>query len=97
MTIPNFSTPPFQSKGGSGIRMIDRKMIQDAVREIPINPDPVYEPPPKPVKTSAPEIPGSLSAINPELKTDFEDNSPLKEGVIAESGQITYTSKNFKN
>ena len=41
--------------------MIDRKTIQDIGREIPIYPDPVYRPPPKPVN-----VPGSLSDIDPE-------------------------------
>ena len=65
MTIPNFTTPPLQSKGHSGTRMIDRKTIQDAAREIPIDQDPVYRPPPKPFKTSVPEISGSLLDIDP--------------------------------
>ena len=29
-------------------------------------------------------IPGSLSDIDPELSTDFEDNFPFQEGVISE-------------
>ena len=54
---------------------------------MPIYPDPVYQPPPKPVKTSVPEIPGNLSDIDSELNTDFEDISPFQEGVISESYQ----------
>ena len=32
-------------------------------------------------------IPGSLSDIDPELNTEFEDNSPFQEGVISEMYQ----------
>ena len=55
--------------------------------EIPIYPDPVYQPPPKPVKIPVPEILGSLSDIDPEMNTDFEENSPFQEGVISETYQ----------
>ena len=65
MTMPNLTIPPLQSKGDSGTKMIDRKLIQDVAREIPIYPEAVYRPPPKPVKTSVPNIPGSLSDIDP--------------------------------
>ena len=37
------------------------------------------------MKTPIPEIPGSLSDIDPELNTDFEENSLLQEGVISET------------
>ena len=53
--------------------MIERKTIQDISREISIYPDLLYRPPPKPVKTTIPESPGSLSNIDPELITDFEE------------------------
>ena len=92
MTIPNFAIPPLQSKGDSGTKMIDRKTIQDVAREIPVYPDPVYRPPPKPVKTSVPKICRSLSDIDPELNMDFEDNSPFQEGVISEKYQRPDTS-----
>ena len=32
-------------------------------------------------------MPGSLLDIDPELNTDFEDNSPFQEGVISEKYQ----------
>ena len=41
--------------------------------------------PPKPVKASTPNIPGSLSDIDPEPNTNFDDNSSLQEGVISET------------
>ena len=67
--------------------MIDRNIIQNVGREVPLYPDPVHRPPPKPIKTSIPEIPGSTSDIDTELNTDFEDNSPFQEGVISEKYQ----------
>ena len=83
MTILNFTIPPLQHKGDSDTKMIDRKMIQDVAREIPIYPDPVYRPPSKPFKTSVLEIPGSLLDIDPELNTHFEVTSLFQEGVIS--------------
>ena len=85
--IPNYTTPHTWSKDDSGSSMVERKVTQDVSREIPICPDPVYRPLPKPVKTPIPEIPGSLSDIDPELNTDFEKNSPFQEGVISEMYQ----------
>ena len=67
--------------------MIDGMAIKDIGREIPICPDQVFEPPPKPVKASMPKIPGSLSDIDSEPYTDFEDNSPFQEGLISETYQ----------
>ena len=67
--------------------MIERKATQNISRNIPIYPDLVYRPPPKPVKTPIPKIPGSLLDIDPELNTDFEENSPYQEGVILEMFQ----------
>ena len=87
MTIPNSAISPLQSKGDSGIKMIDRKMIHDVAREIPIYPDWVYRPPPKLFKTSVHNITGSLLDIDPELNMTFEDNSLFQEGVIMETYQ----------
>ena len=52
MAIPiaDYVIPSVKSKGEIGIKVIDRKIIQDVNKEIPIYPDPVYRPPPKPVK-----------------------------------------------
>ena len=75
MTIPNIAISLLQLKGDLGPKMIYSKTIQDVAREIPIYPDPVYWPPPIPVKTSVPEIPGSLLDIDPELNMDFEESS----------------------
>ena len=56
MTIPNFTILPVQSKGDSSTKVINRKTIQDVPQEIPIYTDPVYRPPPKPVKTPVPKF-----------------------------------------
>ena len=39
-----------------------------------------------------PEIPGSLSDIDSELNTNFEENSPFQEGVISKTYQRLDTS-----
>ena len=77
--IPNYTIPQMKSRGDAS----SRKTIQDVSREIPLYPDPLYQPPPKPVKTSIPKIPGKLSDIVPGLNTNFEENSPFQEGVIS--------------
>ena len=59
-------------------------MIQDIGRESPFYPDPNFRPPPKPIKSAVLDIPGSLLDIDPELNTNFKDNSPFQEGVISE-------------
>ena len=79
--------------------MIERKTIQGVSKVIPIYPDPVYRSPPKQVETSITKICGSLSDIDPELNTDFEENSPYPEGVISEKckDQISHITQNLKN
>ena len=86
--VPNYTIPHVKCKGNANTKMIDRRIIQDVSRTISIYPDPVYIPLPKPVKTSIPEIPGSLLDTDPELNIDFEENSPFQEGVIAEMYQM---------
>ena len=81
--VPNFATP-VQSRCDSSTKVIDRKIIQDTSKGIPSYPDPVYRPPPKPVKMPIPEVLRSILDIDPELNMDFEDNSPYQEGVISE-------------
>ena len=46
--------------------------------------DPIYRPLPKPLKIPIQEVPRNLSGFDPEIITDFEDNSPFQEGVISE-------------
>ena len=58
---------------------------------IPFYPNPVYRPPPRPVKIPSPEIAVNMD-INPELNIDFEENSPFQEGVISEMYQRPYKS-----
>ena len=60
--------------------------MQKISKEIPFYPHPVYRPPPKPVKIPMPEFHGHMD-INPELNTNFEENSAFQDGVILESYQ----------
>ena len=90
MTIPNFAMVPMDfigSKGNSSTNKIDSKMIQYIAMEIPIYPDPVYRPPPKPEKLATPKIPRKLRDINQDPITDIEDNSSFQEGIISEMYQ----------
>ena len=43
--IPNYAIPHVKPKGDTGTKMIERKIIQDVGREIPIYPDAVYQTP----------------------------------------------------
>ena len=56
------------------------------IKDIPFYPDPNYRPPPKPVRTPAQGSSQSSEStdINPEINTDFEENSPFQECVISE-------------
>ena len=58
--IPSFAVPQMKQRGDAS----SRKTIQNVSREIPVYPDPVYQSPPKPVKTPMAEITGSLSDID---------------------------------
>ena len=71
----------------SGSRKVKRKTIQDISREIPMYPDPIYRPPPKPAEIPIPEVPRNLLDFDPEISMDFEENSPFQEGVISEMYQ----------
>ena len=73
-------------------------MMQKISKDIPFYSDPVYRPPTKPLKIPMPEIPVNMD-INPELKTNFEENLPFQEGVILETYQRPdkYFFKNLKN
>ena len=78
--IADNAIPFVKPKGDTGTKVIDRKIIQDVSKEIPIYQNPVYRPPPKPVKTFISEIPGSLFDIDPEMNTNFEEIFHFKKG-----------------
>ena len=67
--------------------MVKRKTIQDISREIPLYPDPIYMPLPKPTKIPFQEIPRKLTYFHTDINTDFKENSPYQEGVILETYQ----------
>ena len=85
INMPNFTTPG-QSISNSSMEAIYRRMMQQISKDIPFCPDQVYQPPPKPLRIPMSKPPENM-AINLELNTDFEENSPFQEGVIAESYQ----------
>ena len=66
------------------------------IPDVPFHPGPVYRPPPKPIKQDASYPQSSQSStdiknINPNF--DFEENSPLQEGIMSETfqtGQIIF-------
>ena len=76
--IPDDTTPSIKFQADTSTRVIDRNILQDVKKEITIYPDPVYRPPHKAVKISMPEIPGSLLDIDPELNTNFKENSQFQ-------------------
>ena len=65
--IPDYAIPYISSGNDSDSRIVNRKILQDVIREIPIYPDPLNRPPPKPVKLSIPKIPRGLSNIDQKL------------------------------
>ena len=60
-----------QLEGEFSAKVIDRKIIWDTSKEIPFYLDPVYKPPPKPIKIPVPKIPRSILDINLESNIDL--------------------------
>ena len=85
INIPNF-TAHVQSISNPSTEVINRRMMQKISKDIPFYPDPVYRPPPKPVKIPVPEFLGYMD-INPELNINFKENSAVQEDVILETYQ----------
>ena len=83
--MPNFATPE-QLISNPRMEMINRRMMQKISKDIPFYPNPTYRTPPNPVRIAMSEVPGNID-INPELNTDFKENSPFQEGVISETYQ----------
>ena len=92
MPIPDYAIPHTSSGDNLSSRMAKMKTKQDISKEIPIYPDPVYRSPSKPVKLLIPKIHRCLSDIDPEINTDFEENSPFQKDVISEMYQRSDTS-----
>ena len=63
------------------------------IPDVPFHQGSTYRPPPKPIRSNAPLSQESLQSspsvenINPDINLDFEENSPLQEGVISEMFQ----------
>ena len=63
-----------------------KPLIPDA----PFHPGQVYRPPPKPIRSDisrSQQSSPSVEDINPNIKLDFEENSPFQEGIISETFQ----------
>ena len=56
------------------------------IKDIPFYPDQTYRPPPKLVRTPTPGSSQSSYSTNidPEINTNFEENSPFHKGIISE-------------
>ena len=59
------------------------------IPDIPFHLDPVYRPPPKPIKhdVSYPQSSTSIEDINPNINFDFEENSPFQQGIMSKTFQ----------
>ena len=83
-------TAPAHSINNASEGMTQRRPLST---DVPFYPGPTYRPPPKPIRSFAPENhEGSqtsniseISNINPEVNLDLEKNSPFQEGVISEA------------
>ena len=60
------------------------------IPDVPFHPGPTYRPPPKPIRSNMPrsqessQSSPSVENINPDINSDFEENSPF-QGVISEA------------
>ena len=65
------------------------------IPDVPFHPGPTYRPTGKPIRSNVPrsqessQSSSSIENINPNINLDFEENSPLQEGVISETFQRT--------
>ena len=63
------------------------------IPDVPFYPGPFYRPPPKPTRSNMPKSQESSQHspsseyTSPDINLDFEENSPLQEGVISEAYQ----------
>ena len=78
---------------------ITRGMIQDKNRELPLYPDPIYRPPPRPPENLLPQNSESKADTSPKIDIEFEENSPYQGGIISKPYQRPDKSifKNQKN
>ena len=75
------------------INSVDAGMThtRPVIPDVPFCPGPTYRPPPKPIRLNVPRSQESLQSsssvenINPDINLDFEENSPVQEGVISET------------
>ena len=65
--IPDYTIPQTKFRDDLSSRMVKRKAIQDISRKIPMYPDPIYRPHPKPTEITLQEVPRNLSDLDPEI------------------------------
>ena len=64
------------------------------IPDVPFHPGPNYRPSPKPIRPNMPrsqessQSSSSVENINPDIKLDFEENSPFHEGIISQTFHI---------
>ena len=85
--VPDYIIPQTRSGDDSSSRMVKRKTIQDISREIPMYPDPIDRPLPKPTEIPLQEILRNLMHLYMDINRDFKENSPYQAGVISETYQ----------
>ena len=67
--------------------------IRLLIPHVPLHPGPTYRPPPKPITPNMPrsqessQSSPSIENINLDINLDFEENSPLQEGIFSEAYQ----------
>ena len=68
------------------IGIVPESLIKPTVTEIkiPIYPDPLIKPPPRPPDIKAQEDRKIKMDVDLEINKDFEENSPYHEGIISE-------------
>ena len=76
------------------INNVNGKMTNNnpLIPDVPFHPGPVYRLPPKPIKQDMSYPQSSRSStniedINPNINSDFEENSPFQEGVMSKTFQ----------
>ena len=89
MSAPEYAILQTMSEHDSISRTITRKGMQDIRMEVPAYADQVYRPPLKPTEIPTQVIPrkildSDIDALEQDINTDFEENSPHQEGVISE-------------
>ena len=78
----------------NSINNVSGKMTNNnpLIPDVPFHPGPVYRPLPEPIKQDvaypqSSQSSTSIENINPNINFDFEENSPIQEGIMSETFQ----------